>query len=321
MKRKANTPAPSFLQYRDYPESGNKRNGLGEMAFRRARYVFHSSPKTGPLAWDRMQRHFRYSIPIGLLPNVLAHMWAAFRPQGPIAANKLEVTDRKEATEMIKARALELGAGVVGVCEIKDQHMMEGSSTEYKYAVSFGLPMDREIMQTAPTAKASKEVQRVYTLCSRLTVNMSRYVRSLGWPALGLPINSSSDFLHIPIAIDAGVGQLGKHGSLICKEYGSNFRLTTMLTNMPLEVDQPEDIAVDDVCLKCKACTNMCPPEAISDTKQWVRGVEKWYVDFDKCAPYFSDTYGCSICMEVCPWSVPGRGFKLSEKMLSRRPD
>ena len=319
MKKTDKYPAPDFLQYHEYPKSGNITNGLGEKVFRRARYVFHSSPKTGPLAWDRMQRHFRYSIPLGLIPNVLRHMWAAFRPQGPIAEKQLDVTDKKAVTEMIKAKAIELGAGVVGICEIKDRHMMEGSKTEHKYAISLGVPMDREIMKTAPTAKASKEVQRVYTLVSRLTVDMARYVRSLGWPAQGLPINSSSDFLQIPIAVDAGLGQLGKHGSLICKEYGSNLRLTTMITSMPLEIDEPEDIAVDDVCLKCKACTNMCPPDAISDQKQWVRGVEKWYVDFDKCAPYFSDNYGCSICMEVCPWSVPGRGFILSEKMLSRR--
>jgi len=319
MRKKPDYPAPSFLQYDEYPVSGNKTNGQGEKDYRPATYVFHSSPKTGPLAWDRLQRHFRYSIPLGLLPIVLSHMWATFRPQGPIAPERLEVKDRKKATQMIKEKARELGAGVVGICELKDKHLMAGATRKYKYAVSFGLPMNREIMVSAPEAKSSKEVQRVYTRCSRLTVNMSRFVRSLGWPALGLPINGSSEYLHIPIAIDAGIGQLGKHGSLISREYGSNFRLTTMLTDMPLEVDSPEDIAVDDVCMKCRACSNVCPPQAISDSKQWVRGVEKWYVDFDRCVPYFSDTYGCSICVEVCPWSVPGRGFKLSEKALARR--
>jgi len=319
MKRNTDHPAPNFLQYHDYPVSGNKTNGLGEREFRRAEYVFHSSPKTGPLAWDRLQRHFRYSIPLSLLPAVLSHMWATFRPQGAVAAERLEVTDRKQTTRMIKEKALELGAGVVGICELKDHHMTKAAKKVYKYAVSFGLPMNREIMLSAPDAKSSKEVQQVYSRCSRLTVDMARYIRSLGWPALGLPINGSSEFLHIPIAIDAGVGQLGKHGSLICKEYGSNFRLTTMLTDMPLEVDSPEDIGVDDVCLKCRACSNVCPPQAISDSKQWVRGIEKWYVDFDRCVPYFSDTYGCSICVEVCPWSGPGRGIKLSEKALARR--
>jgi epoxyqueuosine reductase len=319
MEKKYKYPTPSFLQYQDYPVSGNETNGLGETSYRPSKYVFHSTPKTGPLAWDRMQRHFRYSIPLSILPTVLRQMWATFRPQGPVATEKLDVSDPRKMTAIIKAKALELGAGVAGICHLKNEHLANGATAKYKYAISFGIPMDREIMTTAPAVAASREVQNVYALCSRLTVDMARYVRSLGWPALGLPVNGSTEYLHIPIAIDAGIGQLGKHGSLICKEYGSNFRLTTMVTDIPLEVDQPEDIGVDDVCLKCQACSNVCPPKAISDSKQWVRGIEKWYVDFDRCVPYFSDTYGCAICLEVCPWSVPGRGMKLSEKALLRR--
>jgi ferredoxin len=50
-----------------------------------------------------------------------------------------------------------------------------------------------------------------------------------------------------------------------------------------------------------------------------VRGVEKWYVDFDKCVPYFSANHSCGICIEVCPWSEPGRGSVISQKMLNQR--
>jgi len=318
-RKKANYPAPNFLKYRQYPVSGNATNGLGERSVRRARFVYHSNTKTGPLAWERLQRHFRYSIPLMMLPTVIAHMWATFRPQGKVAKTRVPVTDPAETTAMIKQKALDMGAGVIGICKIQEHHMMEGAHGEYAFAISLGLPMDRDIMISAPDAKAGREVQRVYVQCSRLTVDLSRFIRSLGWPALGLPVNSSSDYLHIPIAIDAGLGQLGKHGSLISREYGSNFRLTTVLTNMPLEVDSPVDIGVDDVCMNCRACSNVCPPQAIFESKQWVRGVKKWYVDFDRCVPYFSDTFGCSICIEICPWSVPGRGYKLSAKMLARR--
>ncbi|GMR23694.1 MAG: hypothetical protein BMS9Abin37_2151 [Acidobacteriota bacterium] len=60
-------------------------------------------------------------------------------------------------------------------------------------------------------------------------------------------------------------------------------------------------------------------PDAIFDDRQLVRGVEKWYVDFDKCIPYFTMTEGCGICVEVCPWSEPGRGVVLSETLLAKR--
>ena len=174
-------------------------------------------------------------------------------------------------------------------------------------------------MIDAPRLSAGREVLRTYFRCSLLTVDLTRHIRSLGWPAQALPINSSSEYLHIPIAVAAGLGELGKHGSLISKEYGSNFRLTSVLTDLPLAVDGPTDIGVDDLCARCRVCTDACPPAAIFEEKQWVRGVRKWYVDFDRCVPYFSDTYGCAICLEVCPWSEPGRGPALSERLLSLR--
>ena len=96
-------------------------------------------------------------------------------------------------------------------------------------------------------------------------------------------------------------------------------RIATVLTDLPLNHDKPVDIAVDDLCMGCRRCTIDCPVGAISDEKQTVRGVEKWYVDFDKCAPYFTEAVGCGICIEVCPWSRPGKGFSLSEKLLSKR--
>jgi epoxyqueuosine reductase QueG len=196
---------------------------------------------------------------------------------------------------------------------------MEGGSSPYRYAISLGLPMDRERMLHATSVKAGREVVRVYYRCSRLTVDLARHIRSLGWPAEGLPVNSSGEYLHIPIAIAAGLGELGKHGSLISREYGSNFRLTTVVTDLPMSIDQPVDIGVEDLCAQCRLCTEACPPKAISDEKQMVRGTRKWYVDFDRCVPYFSDTYGCSICVEMCPWSKPDRGPGLAQRLLDVR--
>jgi len=92
-----------------------------------------------------------------------------------------------------------------------------------------------------------------------------------------------------------------------------------VLTNLPLVVDGPTDIGVDDFCASCQICVTNCPPHAIFDTKQLVRGQERWYVNFDRCVPYFSDNDGCGICIEVCPWSEEGRGPSISEKMLAKR--
>ena len=87
---------------------------------------------------------------------------------------------------------------------------------------------------------------------------------------------------------------------------------------MPLLADAPDSFGADDFCLKCQVCADGCPPAAIGSEKQLVRGAVKWAVDFDRCIPYFNETYGCGICIAICPWSTPGRAPRLAER-FSRR--
>ena len=105
--------------------------------------------------------------------------------------------------------------------------------------------------------------------------------------------------------------QLGRH-------LGSNFRLAAVTTTLPLISDAPDVFGADDFCTNCKICTDACPPQAIFHTKQTVRGVEKWYVDFDKCIPYFAETLNCALCTTICPWSRPGVAGRLAEKLARR---
>jgi ferredoxin len=49
-----------------------------------------------------------------------------------------------------------------------------------------------------------------------------------------------------------------------------------------------------------------------------VRGVERWYVDFDKCIPYFAEAASCGICIAECPWTRPSVRPKLLATMARR---
>ena len=128
----------------------------------------------------------------------------------------------------------------------------------------------------------------------------------------------TENVLIIPAAIEAGLGELGKHDSIIHQTFGANFRLSMVLTDLPLVADNPEIFGGDLFCQNCQVCTNACPPAAIAPDKKMVRGTEKWYVDFDKCIPYFVDYKTCGICLAVCPWSRPGLAGKLLVKMAKR---
>jgi ferredoxin len=49
-----------------------------------------------------------------------------------------------------------------------------------------------------------------------------------------------------------------------------------------------------------------------------VRGVERWYVNFDKCIPFFAESASCGICIAECPWTRPDARPKLLTTMAKR---
>ena len=317
--RPAEPPPPEYaFGYRRPPRSGNEINGLGEAERRQARHVFHSAGGP-PLDWQALDDFFGMISPWSVLRHVIGNAWQLRNKDGPVNAERRPVTDPKAMAREIKDRARELGADLVGITRVTEAELYEGHRVPYETAISIGLTMDRDEMAHVPHVRAAAEVMRAYREISRIAVRLGQQIRAMGWPARAYGNPNSTDILQIPLAVKAGLGQLGKHGSMINEEFGSNFRLAAVLTDLPLACDEPVDIGVDDLCLSCRRCVTDCPPDAIFDTKQLVRGEHKWYVDFDKCIPYFVKTNGCAICIEVCPWSVPGRGPSLSRKMLARR--
>ena len=312
-------PPPSYaFGYRHPPESGNAINGLGDPERRRARKVFHSSGGER-LAWKALDDFFSLINPWGVLRHVLANMWQLRRRDGPVREPRREVEDPAAMTAEILALARELGAGLAGVAELAPDALFEGRDPGLTGAVMLAFPMRRGEMRFAPQPRAAVEVMRTYRAAAKVAIRLAGRIRAMGWPARAYGNPNCTDILMIPLAIRAGIGELGKHGSMICREYGSNFRLAAVLTDLPLVPSRPVDVGVDDLCAVCRRCVDDCPPRAIYEEKQLVRGKRKWYVDFDRCVPYFVKTTGCAICIEVCPWSEPGRGPGLSERLLARR--
>ena len=147
---------------------------------------------------------------------------------------------------------------------------------------------------------------------------MAGWLREQGWDAEPVTGPMVGKILMIPPALECGFGELGKHGSLINPEFGSGFRLGAVLTDAPFATTEKREFGVDDFCSRCRVCEDACPPVAITPEKQTVRGEQKWYVEFDKCIPFFAETSGCAICIAVCPWSMPGVGENLVVKLARR---
>ena len=313
-------PAPEYgYAYVNPPRSGNEINGLGVPEQFPPGKIAPDDFTIEDYDYKDLFDFFFMTMSWPVFKEFVLGMFESRKARGRVAGRRTEVDDPSSMAKHVKQKAKEIGFDAVGITEARDDLLLyEGDQPyPYRYAICLGTEQDRKTMEQAPQPEAGLEVVKTYRRSSSCSNRLAAYIRSLGWPAEAFAVGR--DILMMPSAIQAGLGQLGKHGSLINRELGSNFRLTLVLTDLPMGTDTPVDIGVDDVCATCRACTRYCPPDAIYDDKKMVRGVKKWYVDFDRCAWYFSMTTGCSICVEVCPWSEPGRGPKLSEIVLARR--
>lgn len=318
-KVRSGIPRTTTFAYRQPPRSGNEINGLGESGFRQASHVFHNDGDDA-LPWDGLDGLFAYVNDWRVVVWILANIWRLRKSTGRAARVREPVQDPVAMMAKVAELARKLGADLVGVTAMKPEYVYEGHAVPYANVISIGVAMDRDRMRGVPDAASATEVMRAYAKLGSITSRLSEEIRRQGWPARAYGNPNSGDLLHIPIAIDCGFGQLGKHGSLISKELGSNFRLGCVVTDLPVAGSAgPVDIGVDDLCSQCNLCVVDCPVDAIFSDKQTVRGVEKWYVDFDRCVYYFCETSGCGICIEVCPWSEAGRGPWLSERLLRTR--
>ena len=314
----ANTPPPPeyAFAYEAPPVSGNVINGLGESKWHRAREVFHGSGAR-PLEWEALQSYFGMIVPLRLLLLWMTIRWAARNSNGPVAKRRRDFASPADAAAHVKEIARMFGAEQVGTGPVTEDCVYDTFTITLPHAVVVAVAHDPRDMARSPDRASGIGTMRTYKKAGRAALRLARYIRGMGWRAVAY--GQSAEVLHIPLAINAGVGQLGKHGSLISKEIGTSFRLAAVFTDLPLAYDGPVDIGVEDLCATCLRCSTDCPAGAIANTKQLVRGAEKWYVDFDKCVPYFVKTYGCGYCLEVCPWADGGRAGWLSERLLAKR--
>jgi NAD-dependent dihydropyrimidine dehydrogenase PreA subunit len=317
-RKAASAPPPAEypFAYEAPPVSGNAINGLGETKWRRAREVFHGSGAR-PLEWEALQSYFGMVVPLRLLLIWMTIRWGARNSNGPVARRRREFGSPADAAAHVKEIARMLGAEQVGTGPVTEDCVYDTFTITLPHAIVVAVAHDPRDMAGSPDMASGIGTMRTYKKTGRAATRLARYIRGMGWRAVAY--GQSAEVLHIPLAINAGIGQLGKHGSLISKEIGTSFRLAAVFTDLPLEYDRKVDIGVEDLCAGCLRCSTDCPAGAIANTKQTVRGAEKWYVDFDKCVPYFVKTYGCGYCLEVCPWADGQRAGWLSERLLAKR--
>lgn len=224
----------------------------------------------------------------------------------------------ERATLKVKTFARRLGADLVGVSRMNQAfaYSHRGRLTYpeeswgspitvlHKFAISMGFREDVDLIRTAPSSGEMLETARGYFISAAVAVILAQYIRSLGYPARAHHFRNYQ-VLSVPLAIEAGLGELGRCGFLMTKKCGNCLRLSTVTTDLPLITDDPVDIGVQDFCTRCKLCAEACPSIAIpTGGKVHVRGFEKWHIDDIKCHYYWTKVgTDCGMCIASCPWS------------------
>lgn len=229
-------------------------------------------------------------------------------------------------TARIKQVARYFGADLVGIARLdmrwvySHHYIVEKRESrpveldpKYRFAIALGLEMDYHLIGTAPSAVHMAETTLAYSKMSLLVSSLAQFIRILGYSAIP-SLNDTA--LNVPIAVDAGLGELGRAGWLISPQFGPRQRLCKVITDLPLEVDSPIEFGVERFCAACKKCARECPGQAISMGEQTGDapsicnngGVVKWPLAAAKCREYWSKVgTNCGVCLRVCPFNkAPG---------------
>lgn len=227
---------------------------------------------------------------------------------GPVAPERVEVADEAAMAEEIKARARALGAADVGMTTLRPEFVELGVELPHRNVIAVICYEDYRKSIESPDA-VDLEAMSTYAKCADIATELARQIREeLGYPAIAHH-NGSFQIQAIPVFYEVGFGELGRHGSLIHPELGSNFRPGFVTTDLPVAYDEPHEFGVQDYCMSCNLCRNNCPGDAIPDDYIVTEGIKRWLTDIDKCYPIsrFREAY-CHICVDVCPYIYKENG-------------
>ena len=197
--------------------------------------------------------------------------------------------------------------GVADISGIKSGFKIAAKTLQdLDYAVCLGSRLSAAVLseiETVPTKLYFHHYKIVNSFLDQVALKLSNLIQRKGFSALAIPATQIIDWekntAHLSdrqLGVLAGLGWIGRNNLLVNQKLGSQFRLVSILTSMPLKTDKP----VKNDCNQCRLCVKMCPSGAIQETP----------ADFDqiKCfeklksfqAQRQVEQFVCGVCVNVC---------------------
>jgi len=276
-----------------------------------------------------------------------------FREMGPWDPADIDMT-WEQVTLAVKHAALFYGASLVGIAEVQPWHIYSEIYQPTRENRERTIPVIRDTAKFGKTDEAyyiPRSINRVIAvafeedfygianspgqLASAATGNqysrmaftapcIAEFLRVLGYKAIpsGNGLGPS-----IAVAIEAGLGELGRNGLIVTPKYGPRVRLAKIYTDMPLIPDPQIRFGVPEFCESCMMCADKCPSESISHGHRTWKGKSisnnpgfyKWYIQPETCYDY--NGFSCSNCKRVCPFTKPNNSWlhRMIRAVIKRR--
>ena len=209
---------------------------------------------------------------------------------------------------LVKAACGKLGADLVGICDFDRAWLRPGKDGrpaelpgDYARAVVMAVAMDRVAIAASPAPAATRATAVGYMRMAVVAVAAADFIRRCGYKAL--PTRNKVAY-NVPLAVAAGLGEIGHSGLLVTKSHGPCVRICKVFTDMPLAADAPVEFGVREYCGGCGACVGGCPVGAILAGSSDPAGV-----DGKRCQSFWRQIgHNCSTCIALCPFTDgPGK--------------
>lgn len=265
-----------------------------------------------------------------------------------INGQKNNETEKTLDADWLREFCLACGAEDVGFVEIERAEIAEQKADilaafpRAKTLISFVCRMNREPVRSAARSVANLEFHHAHDKTNEVAHKIvaeleKRNIRAIN-PSMGFPMEMSKFpgkiwvVSHKPVAVAAGLGQMGINRNVIHPVFGNFILLGTIITEAKISrTTAPIDY---NPCLDCKLCVAACPVGAIGadgdfsfsacvthNYREFLGGFTDWVetiADSDSAIDYrkkvtdaesasmwqslsYGANYKAAYCMAVCP--------------------